>query len=328
MTATDTATWDLRDLTPEPDDIAKEVVAGLSTRPRALPCKLLYDARGSELFERICEQPEYYPTRTELAITRRYAGEMAKRLGPSVRLVELGSGASTKTPLLIERLENPVCYVPVEISRSALTEACERIYERFPDLPLQPVVADYTKGFDLPPTPAEPRRTVAYFPGSTIGNFHRDEARHFLTVIADLVGPGGALLIGVDRRKSVDRLLPAYDDAAGVTAAFNLNILRHINRTTGSDFDPEAFHHEARWNPEHGRVEMHLVADRDQTVRVRTETFELAEGDTIWTESSYKHKPEGFAELAEHRFDVAEVWCDDDGLFSVQCLEVKSPRTE
>jgi dimethylhistidine N-methyltransferase len=284
MTTTDTAAWDLYDLTPESEDIAEEVMAGLSSRPRVLPCKLLYDARGSELFEQICEQPEYYPTRTELAIMRRYAGEMTKRLGPKVRLIELGSGASTKTPLLIEQLDSPVCYVPVEISKSALTEACERIAARFPELPLQPVVADYTKRFDLPTPPAEPRRTVAYFPGSTIGNFHRDEARHFLSDIADLIGPGGSLLIGVDRRKGVDRLLPAYDDAAGVTAAFNLNILRHINRQTGSDFDPDAFHHEARWNPDHGRVEMHLVADREQTVRVQGETFEFAEGETIWTE--------------------------------------------
>ncbi|MFW6335506.1 MAG: L-histidine N(alpha)-methyltransferase [Phycisphaeraceae bacterium] len=323
MTATDTAAWELHDLTPEPEDIADEVVANLASRPRTLPCKLLYDQRGSELFEQICEQPEYYPTRTELAIMRRHAGDMARRLGPGVRLVELGSGASTKTPLLLERLDNPVCYVPVEISKSALTEACERIAERFPDLPLQPVVADYTRSFELPPPPATPRRTVAYFPGSTIGNFHRDEARDFLRGVAELVGPGGALLIGVDRRKGPDRLLPAYDDEAGVTAAFNLNMLLHINRQTGSDFDPEAFHHEARWNDEHGRVEMHLVADRDQTVRIRGEAFDFAEGETIWTESSYKHSLEGFAKLAEPCFDVAEVWCDDDELFSVQCLEVR-----
>lgn len=323
MTATDTSAWNLHDLTPEPEDIAAEVVAGLSSRPRVLPCKLLYDRRGSELFERICEQPEYYPTRTEMAIMRRYAGDMAERLGAGLRLVELGSGASTKTPLLLEELEDPVCYVPVEISRSALTEACERIAERFPELPLQPVVADYTKRFALPEPPAVPRRTVAYFPGSTIGNFHRDEARRFLAGVADLIGPGGALLIGVDRRKPVDRLLPAYDDAAGVTAAFNLNMLRHINRQTGSDFDPDAFHHEARWNDAHGRVEMHLVSDREQRVRVRGEAFDFAEGETIWTESSYKHTPERFAELAEPRFEVAEVWCDDDELFSVQCLQVR-----
>jgi dimethylhistidine N-methyltransferase len=323
-TPTESANWTLRDHFPEPKDIAAEVIEGLSDSPRTLPCKLLYDEKGSELFEKICDLPEYYPTRTEMAIMRRYAGEMADRLGPRVRLVELGSGASTKTPLLLETLEDPVAYVPVEISRSALTEACDRIAERFPELPLQPVVADYTRRFELPEPPAEPRRTAAYFPGSTIGNFHRDEARDFLAGVAELVGPGGALLIGVDLRKPADVLLPAYDDAAGVTAAFNRNILRHINEQTGSDFDPDAFHHEARWNDDHGRVEMHLVADRDHDAAVDGTTFRFDKGESIWTESSYKHTLAGFAELAGGLFDVAEVWRDAAGRFSVQCLEARA----
>ena len=318
---TPAADWTLRDHFPEPDDLTAEVVAGLSDSPRTLPCKLLYDAAGSELFERICELPEYYPTRTETAIMRRHAGDMARRLGPRARLVELGSGASTKTPLLLEALDDPACYVPVEISRSAVTDACERLARRFPGLPLQPVVADYTRRFDLPDPPTTPGRTAAYFPGSTIGNFHPHEARDFLAAVAELVGPRGALLIGVDLRKPVETLLPAYDDAAGVTAAFNRNVLNHVNQQTGSDFDPEDFRHEARWNGRHGRVEMHLVATRDLEVRVDGHAFAFTEGRGIWTESSYKHTLAGFAALAEGLFDVTEVWTDDHGWFSVQCLE-------
>ena len=323
MTTFATADWAALDLTPDADKVTAEVVAGLSGSPKTLPCKLFYDRRGSDLFDRICEQPEYYPTRTEIGIMQRHAADMADRLGPGVRLIELGSGSSAKTPLLIEKLDRPACYVPVEISGAALQAACDRLGEAFPGLPIQPVVADYTHRFATPEPPSTPRRDVAYFPGSTIGNFHRDEARGFLKEVAAQVGPGGGMLIGVDLRKPADVLRPAYDDAAGVTAAFNRNALTHINRVADADFNLDGFDHRAVWNDEHGRVEMHLVANRPQRVRIDGHAFDFAEGEPIWTESSYKHTLEGFAELVDGVFHVFDVWTDDRSWFSVQYLEAR-----
>ena len=324
MTTTDTAAWDLYDLTPESEDIAEEVMAGLSSRPRVLPCKLLYDARGSELFEAICEQPEYYPTRTELAIMLEHAADIAHAGSARPRACSsYGSGASTSRHRSCSSAREPVCYVPVDIS-SALTRGVRADRGALPrPAPAAGLWRTTPKPFRPARRPQHVRVDGGVLPRLDHRQLPPDEAAAFLRQIADHVGPGGALLIGVDREKPSTACCAPTTTAAGVTAAFNLNILRHINRQTGSDFDPEAFRHEARWNPDHGRVEMHLVADREQTVRVRGETFEFAEGDTIWTESSYKHTPEGFAALAEPRFDVAEVWCDDDGLFSVQCLDVR-----
>ncbi len=312
---------ELHDQTPGDDHFREEVLAGLRATPKLIPCKYFYDERGSHLFERICELDEYYPTRTELGIMEAHAGEMATRLGAGCLLIEFGSGSSRKTRLLLERLEDPAGYVPVDISRATLARAAEALARERPELPVLPVCADYTHRFELPPVPRPVKRRAVYFPGSTIGNFGPDEARGFLAEIAALVGPGGALLIGVDLRKAREILEPAYDDAQGVTAAFNLNLLERINRELGADFDLDRFAHRARWSEDRGRVEMHLVSRIDQTVRIDGVPVRFAAGETIHTENSYKYELGEFAKLAALAgFQVRRVWTDPRQLFSVQFL--------
>jgi len=315
--------FELRDLAPERDRFLADVLEGL-TRPRkSLPCKYFYDERGSALFERICELPEYYPTRTELGILRRHAPAMAAALGPRCLLVEYGSGSSTKTRLLLERLERPAAYVPVDISREHLLRSAAALSTRHPGLRVIPVCADFTQGFALPRVAGAASR-AAYFPGSTIGNFAHPEARKFLTRVAEQCSPGGALLIGVDLRKDRALLEPAYDDAQGVTAEFNRNLLRRINRELGADFDCAAWDHRAFWDPAQGRVEMHLVSRRAQLVELDGRRIPFARGESIHTESSHKYDLPGFAALARSAgFDVERVWTDPDALFSVQLLRVR-----
>ncbi len=302
----------------------RDVLDGLSRTPKALPSKYFYDARGSELFERITELPEYYPTRTELAILEAHAGEMAAAVGPGAVLIEYGSGSSRKIRLLLDRLAEPAAYVPVDISAEHLRAAADEVRRDYPGLRVEPVAADYTSDrFALPDDPERRRKRVVVFPGSTIGNFDREDAAAFLGHIAGVVGPGGGLLIGVDLKKDPALLLPAYDDAAGVTAAFNRNVLHHINAALGADFEPEAFEHRAVWDEAEGRVEMHLVSRRPQEVSVGGRTFRFAAGDAIHTESSHKYTLDGFAELAAGAgFRPLHCWTDADGLFSVQYLEV------
>lgn len=312
----------LHDRAPPADDIVAEAVAGLAQSPKTLPCKLLYDQRGSELFDRICELPEYYPTRTETAIMQRHAPEMARRIGDRALLAELGSGSSIKTRILLDHLPTLAGYVPIDISREHLMHAAEAIARRYCPLEVTPLCADYTQPFELPAPATAAARTVVYFPGSTIGNFPEPEAQRFLDRIATLVGAEGALLIGVDLRKSPDVLLPAYNDAQGVTAAFNLNILRRLNREAGADFDLDAFAHRAVWNDAESRIEMHLVARRATDATLAGRTFRFAEGETIHTESSCKHTLERFAQLAA-AFTVEAVWTDEREWFSVQYLTVK-----
>ena len=312
----------LRDYAPEPDDVIADALAGLRDEPKTLPCKLLYDQRGSELFDQICELPEYYPTRTEMAIMRDHVDEMVRCIGDDALLVELGSGSSMKTHILLDHAPKLAGYVPIDISREHLLASAQRIAAHYTSLEVLPVCADYHQDFAIP-QPAQPaQRRVIYFPGSTIGNFHEREAHQFLHRIADLAGPGGALLIGVDLRKSPDVLVPAYNDSRGVTAAFNLNVLHRLNREAGADFDVDGFAHEARWNDPAGRMEMHLVAQRDQAVTMAGDTFHFESGESIRTECSYKHTPQRFAALAD-RFTVERVWTDADELFSVQYLTVK-----
>jgi len=311
---------ELCDLAPERASFLADVLAGLSSPRKTLPCKYLYDERGSALFERICELDEYYPTRTELGILRRHAGAMAAALGPRCLLVEYGSGSSTKTRLLLERLEEPAAYVPVDISREHLLRAAAALSARHPQLAVRPVCADFTRPFALPTLPGALRR-AAFFPGSTIGNFGPAEARKFLAQVAEQCGSGGLLLIGVDLRKPREILEPAYDDAQGVTAEFNRNLLRRINRELGADFDLAAFDHRALWNEADGRVEMHLVSRRDQRVRIAGRSVGFARGESIHTESSHKYELEGFAALARSAgFEVERVWTDEARLFSVQLL--------
>lgn len=322
----------LHDCHPRTGDLLAEVLEGLRARPRRLPPKLFYDARGSELFERITRLPEYYLTRAELEIMNAHAGEMAQRIGARAALIEFGSGASEKTPLLLERLERPTAYVPIDISRDALLASARRIARRFGGLRVLPVHADFDQAVTLPALPAATRRRLVYFPGSTIGNFAPARARAFLARTAELargqIEPG-ALLIGFDLRKDPDVLLRAYDDAAGVTAAFNRNALAHIDRLLGADFDPDRFAHVVRWNEEAGRVEMHLEALEAMTVHVGGEAIRFERGDRIWTESSYKYTPEGFDALAVAAgYRPAAHWFDAGHLFCVALYVLTDPEPD
>jgi dimethylhistidine N-methyltransferase len=308
-------------LEPELERLRDDVVAGLRRRPRTLPCKYFYDARGSRLFERICELDEYYPTRTELAILERSVAEMARCLGPDCMVIEPGSGSGTKTRLLLEALERPVAWVPVDISRDVLLRSSASIDGAHPELEVLPVWADFTEPFALPATKRPCARRVVYFPGSTIGNFDPPDVVRFLARLRRLTAPGGALLVGADLRKDRKVLEAAYDDAAGVTAEFNLNLLLRVNRELGADFDLARFRHRALWDEQRGRVEMHLVSTAAQTVHLDGESFEFAAGEAIHSESSYKYDLPGFAGLARAAgLDVARVWLDEQRWFSVQYL--------
>jgi dimethylhistidine N-methyltransferase len=299
----------------------EDVLAGLAKPRKELPCKYLYDARGSQLFDAICELPEYYPTRTEVAILREHAHEMADALGRGCLVIEYGSGSSAKTPLLLERLRDPAGYVPVDISRDHLFASAAAVARRFPGLQVRPVWADFTGPFEVPDLPAE--RRCVFFPGSTIGNFGPSEATALLRGMADHCGRGGAVLIGVDLRKAREILEPAYDDEAGVTAEFNRNLLRRINRELGADFNVDQFDHRAPFNDQDGRIEMYLVSRRPQSVRVGGNTFRFARGESICTEHSYKYTRDAFREMAlEAGLEVRQVWVDEQELFSVQYLDV------
>ena len=313
----------LHDLSPARDDFRGQVLHGLSQSRKQLPCKFFYDRTGSELFDRICDLPEYYLTRTELGILESHVREMAEIIGERCLLVEYGSGSSLKTRLLLEHLCDPAGYVPLDISREHLLGAAAKLSSLFPALPVLPVCADYTRAFDLPRVEGA-ARTVVYFPGSTIGNFDPHEAGAFLRAAADRCGPGGGLLIGVDLKKDPAVLHAAYNDSAGVTAAFNLNILARINRELDGNFDLARFAHYAFYNPRLGRIEMHLVSRDDQTVSAADHRFVFREGETIFTESSYKYTPDEFQSLAgSSGWTVEKVWTDASRAFSVQYLTVR-----
>jgi dimethylhistidine N-methyltransferase len=308
-----------------------EVARGLSGRPRTLPCKYFYDERGARLFEDICETDAYYPTRTEIGILRRHAAEMAECLGPRCRLVELGSGSGIKTRILLAQLDDPVEYVPVDISGEQLQAFADDLRAEFPRLTVGPVRADYTERLLLPEPKREAAVTAAFFPGSTLGNFEPAEAVKFLGRVAGIVGPGGKLLLGIDLRKDPGRLELAYNDPEGVTAAFNLNILDHLNRLCAADFRPGAFMHRAIYDAVEGRIEMHLVSRTEQVVTLGrggplTVSCTLRAGEAIVTEYSYKYDLPGFARLAgQAGFQVQRVWTDPEQLFSVQLLTVAHP---
>jgi dimethylhistidine N-methyltransferase len=293
----------------------RDVIAGLSRPRKRLPSTYFYDAAGSALFDRITELPEYYPTRTELGILRRHAGAMAARCGPGCLLIEPGAGSLTKVRLVLEHLDAPAGFVPIDVSGEHLHAAAAALAEDYPGLSITPVVADFTTTFGLPDLPAS--RRVVYFPGSTIGNFDPADADALLTRLARLVGPGGGLLLGVDLRKDAAILEPAYDDASGVTAAFNRNLLVRINRELDGDFDVDRFAHRAFYNRERSRVEMHLVSAVDQRVRVGSRVFAFRAGETIHTENSYKYDVGELAARAEAcglRLD--EVWTDPREYFA------------
>jgi len=309
-----------RDAGHDSDGFASALIAGLSMPAKAIPCRFFYDAAGSALFERITELPEYYPTRTETAILADHAAELADLAEPGAALIEFGSGSSTKTELLLERMDHLRAYVPIDISGAALSEAKARIAKRHPGLSVLPLEGDFSRPLRLPPEIARSSR-LGFFPGSTIGNLRRGEAVALLANMRRILGDGARLIIGVDLKKDVRRLLAAYDDAGGVTAAFNLNLLARANRELGANFDLKQFSHSATYDVRHGRIDMHLVSRRAQTVCVCGRRFGFLEGERIHTEHSHKYDIQGFHALAaEAGWRPQAVWTDAERLFSVHVL--------
>lgn len=312
------------DLLPRDDTPRDEILRGLAQRPKQLPSKLFYDSGGCALFERICDLPEYYLTRAELQLMERHVSDIAAFLGPACRLIEFGSGSGRKTRILIQSLE-PALYVAIDIAESALHSVGVELAAAFPALPIVTVRADFTRPIELPMLDEyRGGRLAVYFPGSTVGNFTRQQASTFLSQVHHLLGAGGALVIGVDLKKSAERLHAAYNDAAGVTAAFNLNLLTHLDRDYGADFDTSAFQHVAFYDDALGRVEMHLRSLREQVVTISGQAFRFAPGELMRTEISCKYSIEEFAALARSAgFEAARCWLDDDGLFAVHGLVAK-----
>jgi dimethylhistidine N-methyltransferase len=314
---------ELLDLHPDVEAQLEEVLAGLQAPVKQLPSKLFYDGRGSELFDRICELEEYYPTRTELAIMRADCGEMAAVIGARSLVIELGSGNGLKTRVLLEHLCEPTSYIPVDISKEHLLAAAHELARFFPRLEILPVCGDYTLELELPTPERRSDRRVVYFPGSTIGNFDPDRAVRFLKRMAVHAGTDGGLLIGIDLKKEPSVLHDAYNDSKGVTADFNLNLLRRLNRELRSDFDLEGFRHRAFYKEAEGRIEMHLVSRTEQQVRLGGATISFTAGETIWTESSYKYDPDEFVVLAETAgFRLEHRWMDERRWFAVLFLSV------
>ncbi|MEH6587674.1 MAG: L-histidine N(alpha)-methyltransferase [Halioglobus sp.] len=294
-----------------------EIRIGLQASPKSISPKYFYDEYGSQLFDQITRLPEYYPTRTEVAILTRYADEIAKIAGRGKVLLEPGAGSCSKVRHLLRAL-NPACYVPTDISRDYLFAAAEKLQQEFMDIPVYPAAGDMQSEVTLPPEMEGIQRLV-FYPGSTIGNYTPEHAAEFLRHIRNVIGDDGGLLIGVDLQKDSAILNKAYNDAAGITAQFNLNTLTHINALTGSDFDLRQFHHIAFYNDQAGRIEMHLESQTDQLVTLPDAHISLAQGERILTEYSYKYSLEGFSELAaEAGLTLQQYWTDDENLFSLQ----------
>lgn len=300
------------------------MLQGLQDARKELPSKYFYDDTGSQLFEQICELDEYYLTRTELGIMQEQMQEIVSLLGPHCLLIEYGSGNSTKTRMLLNALQDPAGYVPIDIAKEQLLRSVADLALTYPELEVLPVCADYTSDFELP-LPGKPVvQRVAYFPGSTIGNFDREPARQFLQKIAR-VCQGGGLLIGVDLKKDFNILHRAYNDSQGMTAQFNKHLLVRMNQELDADFQLNQFGHYAFYNPGQSRIEMHLVSLKNQAVRIGDVEISFKLGESIWTESSYKYTLEEFAQLAATAgFTVERVWTDSRKLFSVQYLKARA----
>lgn len=315
------ATLDITDLAPSVDDIAGDVLRGLSARPKTLPSKYFYDRRGSELFEAITRQPEYYPTRIELAMLEDHGPGIAAAVGPRAHVVEYGSGSGRKTRRLLDALDDPVAYTPIEISRSALTASAARLDNEFGDVEVLPVLADFTRPVPLPAPSREAASVLVFFPGSTLGNFTHDESVRLLGAMRDTMGERGAVLIGLDLEKDPAIVEAAYNDAAGVTAEFTLNLLHRLNRELGSDFDPAGFAHRARYLREEGRVVTTLESLRDQVVTVEGRRFAFARGEHMQVEQSQKYTDARIAALAtEAGLRVAGGWNDPQDWFGLRLL--------
>ncbi len=304
----------------DPDDFGSALRAGLRETPRRISPKFFYDAAGATLFEQICELPEYYPTRTELDLLARYADAMAALIGPCADVIEFGAGAMSKIRVLLRALESPVRYVPVDISTEHLHHHAQALAAEFPHLEVMPLAADFTGRIALPAAKIHPRSRVGFFPGSSIGNFTPDDACRFLRAAARTLR-GGGLLIGVDLVKDPQVLHAAYNDRAGVTSAFNKNLLARANRELNANFNLDAFDHYAWFNPHESRIEMHLISAADQRVTLGDETVEFAHGQTLHTENSYKYTVASFQALARQGgFEPRQVWCDERQWFSVHWL--------
>jgi dimethylhistidine N-methyltransferase len=300
-------------------DELTSLIAGLMQPQKMISPKYFYDERGSKLFEDITQLPEYYLTDTELAIMEAHIDEMADLVGAQASLIEFGAGSGMKTRLLLEHMHSPAAYVPVDISEEHLFESQQAIQADFPDIEVLPVAADFLHPFDLPDPATTPLRNVVYFPGSTIGNFEYDDALDLLRVMHTEAGKDGTLLIGVDLQKDPAVIDAAYNDSAGVTAEFNRNMLRHLNREFGSDFDLDAFEHRATYEPDEGRVVVELVSTRAQTAHIGDARIDFERDETIITEYSHKYTLEGFAAMANQAgFSVDKVWTDPQRWFSVQ----------
>jgi dimethylhistidine N-methyltransferase len=309
------------DLSPPEERFRDALGAGLSARPKRIPCKFLYDERGSALFEAICRTPEYYPTRTETAILEESADEIAALVGRHAAIVEFGSGSSRKVRILLDALEDAAAYVSIDISRDYLLHEAAAVKRDYPRLQVTAICADYTRGLSLPPLDNVARH-VAFFPGSTIGNFEPDEAVEFLRRVAAMVGRGGMLLVGVDLKKEKAVLDAAYNDREGVTADFNLNLLQRANEELGADFDLARFEHEAFYNEAEGRIELYLRSLANQEVTVGSRRFWFQAGERIHTEHSYKYSLAEFGRLARAGgFVPVRSWTDPEALFSVHLLE-------
>jgi L-histidine Nalpha-methyltransferase len=306
------------DLAPGEESFRDAVLNGLGRTPKSIPCKFFYDARGSALFEAICRLPEYYLTRAEIAILEENAVAIAAQIGPHSRLIEFGSGASTKARILLRALDRPAAYVPVDISREHLRDAATSLAEDFPSLPVVAVCADYTRIFPLPPLPGPSGKPVGFFPGSTIGNFEPGAAVGFLANYARVLGPGGEMVIGVDLKKDRAILDAAYNDRAGVTARFNLNLVERINRELDGDLDIGRFEHVAFYNEVKGRIEIYIRSRANQEAWIAGTPILFAKGELIHTEYSYKYSVPEFRALAGRAgFLSVETWTDPGELFSV-----------
>ena len=309
---------------PPDEAFAAAVLAGLGAPRKSIPSTWLYDERGSQLFEAITDLPEYYPTRTEIGLLRDHGADIARHAGPDAVLIEIGSGSSRKTPLLLARMEHPFAYVPIDISRAFLLHSVALLRDQFPHLHILPTVADFTGPLQPPHAfhcaPARARRVV-FFPGSTIGNLAPDEAVSCLTRLRELCGRRGLIVLGVDQNREETTLLPAYDDADGITAQFDLNLLARINRDLDGTFDLDAFRHESRYDRQRHRIEMHLVSQREQSVRVLGHWFHFTAGETIHTENSYKFDRADIEAMAARAgLQRIDGWSDDDDRFAIHLL--------
>ena len=300
-----------------------EVLEGLRSHPKRLHPKYFYDEAGSKLFDRITELPEYYLTRTEIAILKAHLPAFAREFGHHARVIEPGSGASLKTRILLDALQAPAAYVPVDISPTYLEEAAAELRERYPAVDILPVCADFTQAFTLPAGLRPFDRTLVFFPGSTIGNLEPREAIRMLETMGRMAGRYGKVIVGADLKKDPRILEAAYNDQQGVTAKFNLNVLLHLNRRFEATFDPDAVHHDAFWNKRASRIEMHLVSNDDQAVRIAGRRILFARDESIWTESCHKYDLAQLRTMARQAsMKIEDVWMDDRQMFSVQIMSL------